>query len=294
MEHNEIQYNNEIQDYKTIQNDNIQSSLMRIQTLQQEYEAILQQYKEARENYATSLQSDSSIANFTALPGRTWWGTNGIIEGTATTQEECENMCSNADNCTGATFNPVKRYCRARTGDAGVSIGSNDDYALIPLQKAALIVMNELNDKLVDINRKITDELKKSSPHIQEQYEQQNLKQEQLNKTHQHLLKQKYNTEKLLQEYNSIEEDNINKTLYVNQQNISIKFWVIITCITLLVSLRLLYGVESPSISIIIWILIIIVVLILSYSLSYPAGFAMWTIVILSIMLIKIGQISNS
>lgn len=280
--------------YNEIENDNLKASLIRTQALQQEYDVILQQYKEACETSVNSLKnSNSNTQVYTALSGRTWWGTSGVAEGNVSTQKECENMCINTANCTGATFNPVRRYCRARTGDVGISTGSDSDYALIPQQIASLIVMKELNDRLLDINTKITNELRLISPEVQEQYEQQNLKRQQLNGSYHRLLEQKMDMEKQLQEYYSIKEDNLNQSLYVNQQNVSMKFWVIVTCIVLLVFFRVLYGAESPSISIIIRILIIIVLIVLTYSLSYPAGFAMWCIVLLSIIMIKTNQISS-
>ena len=364
-------------DYKEIQNDNIQASLIKVETLQKEYEVTLQQYQEAGKNYISSLQntgsnpcqkyqSDSTgisqecyekiwedqgctttgMANastdwaksqtlnvlvndsylwatvtddthrqgcygtstsyttkltptypnstaYTALPGRTWWGQGSVAEGTVDTQEECENMCTSADNCSGATFNPVKRYCWSRTGDGIISAGIDSDYALIPQQKAALIVMKGLNDKLLSINEQITNELKNSSPDVQKQFQQINEKQQNLTDSYQRLLEQKMEMEKQLQEYYSINEDNKNQTLFVNQQTISMRFWVLITCLVLLVTLNKLYGADSPSIAITILLLIIIVLIVLTYSLSSPAGFAMWFIVLLGIIMMKSGQLPN-
>ena len=135
-------------DYKEIQNDNIQSILIKIQTLQKEYEVVLQQYQEAGKNYINALQNNEPNI-YTALKGKTWWGNGSVAEGEVSTQEECENMCINTDNCSGATFNPVKRYCWSRKGDGGISIGVDDDYALVPQQKASLLIMKELNNRLL-------------------------------------------------------------------------------------------------------------------------------------------------
>ena len=124
--------------YNEIQNDKIKSSLIKVEALQKEYEVTLQQYQEAGKNYILSLQSNNkepNIINFTALKGRTWWGTSGLSEGVVNNQEECENMCANNSNCSGATFNPVKRYCWTRTGDNGITAGLDTDYALITQQK---------------------------------------------------------------------------------------------------------------------------------------------------------------
>ena len=279
-------------DYKEIQKDNIQASLITSQTLQKEYEVILQQYQEAGKNYINSLQN-SDTTTYSALPGRTWWGSSGLTEGTVETQEECENMCINADKCTGATFNPVKRYCWARSGEGSVSVGIEADYALIPKQKATLIIMKGLNDKLLSINEQITKELKNINPEVQKQSQEKNIQTQNLNVSYHRLLEQKLVMEKQLQEYYSIEEENQNQSLYVNQQNVSMRFWVLITCLILLVTLNKLYGADNPSIAISLWLFIIIILIVLTYSLSSPSGFAMWFILLLGIVLVKGKQTSS-
>ena len=47
-------------DYKEINNDKIQSSLIKVEVLQKEYEVTLQQYQEAGKNYVNSLQNGGS------------------------------------------------------------------------------------------------------------------------------------------------------------------------------------------------------------------------------------------
>jgi hypothetical protein len=274
--------------YKEIQNDDIQASLIKVKTLQKEYEVILQQYQEAGKNYISYLQNSDS-SNYTALQGRTWWGIEGINESSAETQAECENMCASDEKCSGATFNPVKKYCWTRTGDGSLSAGLDDDYALIPQQKSALIVMKGLNDQLLSINEQITNELKKSNPYIQQQSQEKNIQQQKLGESYQQLLEQKMEMEKQLQQYYSIEQDYDNQSLYVNQQTVSMRFWVLITCLILLVTFNKMYGSESPPIAITLWLLIIIVLIVLTYSLSSPAGFAMWFIVLLGAILMKRG-----
>jgi hypothetical protein len=198
-------------------------------------------------------------------------------------------MCASDEKCSGATFNPVKKYCWTRTGDGSLSAGLDDDYALIPQQKSALIVMKGLNDQLLSINEQITNELKKSNPYIQQQSQEKNIQQQKLGESYQQLLEQKMEMEKQLQQYYSIEQDYDNQSLYVNQQTVSMRFWVLITCLILLVTFNKMYGSESPPIAITLWLLIIIVLIVLTYSLSSPAGFAMWFIVLLGAILMKRG-----
>jgi hypothetical protein len=359
-----------------MQNDKIKSTLMKVETLQKEYEVTLQQYQEAGKTYISSLQTASSnpCANyqkdstgisqacydqiwseqgctgptqdvnseylksltidelvndsylwatltddtrrkgcygdstnyttntspvypnttvFTALKGRTWWGTGGLSEGRVNSQEECENMCANSSQCSGAVFNPVKRYCWTRTGESGITAGRDDDYALITQQKAALSVMKYLNERLLDLNNQIKDSLQSINPEVREQYEEKNQKQQELNSSYNQLLEQKIELDKQLQEYYSVEQEESNQAIYVNQQNVSFRFWVLITCLVLLITIKRMFGTESVPISMTIWLLIIIVLIILTYSLSTPAGFIMWFILIFSIVLMKTGNLPS-
>ena len=276
-----------------IQNDKIKSTLIKVETLQKEYEVTLQQYQESGKNYITGLQTNSSTNVFTALKGRTWWGTKGLSEGTVESQEECENMCANSSECSGATFNPVKRYCWTRSGEADISIGNDDTYALITQQKAALSVMKYLNDKLLDLNKQISEQLQNINPEVRKQYEEKNQKQQELNESYNKLLEQKIELDKQLQEYYSIDQEEGNQYIYVNQQNVSFRFWVLITCLILLITIKQIFGAGSPPISMTIWLLIIIVLIILTYSLSTPSGFLMWFILLVYIFLSKSGNLPS-
>jgi len=241
-------------------------------------------------NYTTNtspVYPNISDLIFTSLKGRTWWGTSGLSEGKVDTKEECENMCINSPECSGATFNPVKKYCWTRTGDTGVSAGMDSDIALITQQKAALIVMKTLNDRLLEINNQITNALQSINPEVEEEYEEKNRKKKELNSSYNQLLEQKIEIDKQLQEYYSIQQEYDNQSIYVNQQNVSYRFWVLITCLVILITIQKLIGTQSPPILITIWLLIIIILIILTYSLSTPSGFFMWFVLLVGIVLIK-------
>lgn len=267
--------------YNEIQNDKIKSTLIKIEALQKEYEVTLQQYQESGKNYISTLQSSTSESNFIALKGRTWWGTSGLSEGAVSSQEECENMCANNANCSGATFNSVKRYCWTRTGDNGITVGLDSDYALITQQKTALSIMTYLNDKLLTLNQQITDELQNINPEVKQQYEEKNIKQQELTDSYNKLLEQKIELDKQLQEYNSIEADENNQSIYVTQQNMYLRFWVLISALLILITLKWIFGMT------IWWILIIIILIILTYGLSTPSGFLMWFVLLVVIILAK-------
>ena len=313
------------------QNDKINSTLIKVEALQKEYEVTLQQYQEAGKNYITTLQTEKSnncgnykkdstdisqecnivststknttnklsvypnikTSIFTALKGRTWWGTTGLSEGSVSSQEECENMCANSTQCSGATFNPVKRYCWTRTGDSTITAGRDDDYALITQQKAALSVMKVLNERLLTLNHQIIDELKNINPEVRQQYEEKNKKQELLSSSYNQLLEQKIEMDKQLQEYYSIDKEEENQSLYVNQQNMSYRFLLLIVTLIILITIKQLFGTENPPFSMTIWLLIIIVLIILTYSLSTRSGFMMLFMLLVTIALMKSGNLPS-
>jgi hypothetical protein len=275
-------------DYNEMKNDKLQEAIIKVETLQKEYEVTLQQYQEAGNNYINTLDNSNTLDNeFVAIKGRTWWGSSGLKEGTVSSQNECESMCASDTKCTGATFNPVKKYCWTRGGDGKLSTGENDDYALLTKQKAALGFTNSLNDKLMSINTEITTLLKDINPQVNEQQQEANIKQQQLNDSYQKLLENKMVMEKQLQEYYSIDKENENQTLFVTQNNTLLRFWVLITCLVLIFTIRKIYGAENLPFSIIFWLSVIIIMIILTYSLNNPSGFFMMLILIFFIVIIK-------
>jgi chromosome segregation ATPase len=263
-------------------NDIIKSTLIKVETLQKEYEVTLQQYQEAGQNYITDLQTNK----ITALKGRTWWGAAGLKEGSVQTQEECENMCASSKECSGATFNPVKRYCWTRTGKSKVTVGREDDYALISRQKATMSIMKYLNKRLLNLNEEIQYELNKIQPEIKEQYEAKHKKQKQLQNSYDKLLEHKIKIDEELEEYNSIEQDENNQILFVNQQSLSYKLWVVLACLILFVTIKQMYGddIKSKPFFILIFIIILII---LSYTLSSPSGIFMWFILLIFVIIMK-------
>jgi uncharacterized membrane protein len=145
----------------------------------------------------------------------------------------------------------------------------------------------------IEINKEISDSLQSINPEVKQQYEEKNQTHQELNSSYNQLLEQKIEIDKQLQEYYSVDQEENNQAIYVNQQNVSYRFWVLITCLVLLITIKRMVGSESPPLSITIWLIIIIVLIILTYSLSTPAGFLMWFVLLVSIILMKSGNLPS-
>jgi len=246
--------------------------------------------------YTTKTEPTYSIGKeFAELPGRTWWGTYGLKEGTAETKDDCTSMCAEDSNCTGATFNPVKRYCWTRGGDGTVSAGQPDDYALIPKLKSVMIILNGLNDKLMDINNQLRAETKKINPILKQEKQENKEKQQKFDQYYNDLSDDKIEMAKILNEYNSVDSDLNNQSLIVDQQNLSYRLWFLLTFILVLITFKKMTGVssESPSINKIINMILVISIIALIFCLSKPSGFASLGLAIILLIMYKMNTGSS-
>jgi hypothetical protein len=130
--------------------------------------------------------------------------------------------------------------------------------------------MKSLNEKLLSINQQIISEMSNIDPAVKQQDINRNTTYKELDSSYQNLLEQKMEMEKQLREYYSVEEDYDNQTLYVNQKALSMKFWVIVCAVVLLVTMSKMYGEEGLP-SFIKWPLIIIIVLVVLTTIMSPS-----------------------
>jgi hypothetical protein len=220
---------------------------------------------------------------FVALKGKAWWGANGLAEGDAETQEDCEAMCANDKKCSGATFNPVKKYCWTRTGDGPVSTGEEDEYALIPKKTQALLMMKALNEQLLDINSQISTEINNVNPKVEAQVEENMINQQQLDENKKTLQEEKDKIKVLLSETKELQKENVEFSLFANQENIWIRFWILVTCLILLITVLQLT--ESPP-SMAYRLLLMIILMVVTYTLSTPSGFVLVFFVLIGVIVL--------
>jgi hypothetical protein len=273
-------------------NDTIDSTLLVIETLQKEYDVTLQQYQEAVNNYISLLETNTG-KEYTALKGRAWWGTNALSEKRVDTQKDCENMCAASEQCSGATFNTVSRYCWTRSGNSSLTVGQDEDYALITKIKASLETMNYLNNKLLGLNKQISEQIASIQPLVDADQQINSEQQQNLESNYEKLLEQNIEVNKQLEEYYSVDEARENEELFVKQENGIYKIWIIITGLVLIFTIRKLIGSENPSVSAVFWIIVLILLVVLTYGLNRPSGFFIWFMVLMIIIFMKTNTIPS-
>ena len=274
------------------------SDLMNIKTLEKEYNSVLKQYEEAYKNCNAKLTAMASSTNssqsFTSFPNNSFWGTGGLKEGSVTSQYDCESMCASDQNCSGATYNPNKKYCWTRKGygTLAVSVNGSTDIALLPDVKACMITLKSLNKRLLDINQQLTTAISSSAPQVESQQTENQSKSDELHTYYAQLLAERLQMDNLVKDNETINSEYENQSLMVNQANGSLRFWTVIACIFFIIVLNQFRG-QKATVASIFWLLIMIALIVLSFSISDISGFTVWSLLILIIILMKMDIIPS-
>ena len=118
------------------------------------------------DKYNVSTSPDYKIDQFKLvdIKGQSFWGSGSVSEGPASSLEECKSLCSSKPKCSGATYNPDKKYCWLRSGEGRPIPSLENDYAIIPETKKYLNLLQSLNKRLTDINSEILDIINTNQP----------------------------------------------------------------------------------------------------------------------------------
>ena len=220
-----------------------QEQELSLSLLGQEYDALLTQYQQAYKNYVDYLSSSSgsSSSEYATLKGKTFWGTGGVSEGASNTVEECQGQCSSLSTCTGATFNPDKKYCWARKGEGDVIPGLDNDVAIVPQVKQYIDVLYTINSQLISLNKKMMDMTVASIPNLKKERDTRSNVNEELMVNYQHLMDEKKRVEMLIHEYESLEDVNKYSSISVNQKY-SVYISFVLFFVVLLIILYVLFN----------------------------------------------------
>ena len=174
------------------------STILNLEVLKKEYDATLIKYNQAQSDYASSLSDANS---FTDIKGKTYLGTGILSEDWATTSlDDCKEACASNSNCSGATYNLDKTYCSLRTGESGVSDGSDNDYAIMSPKQKQLQVLSALSDRLLEINTQILQNVKQGKPELAGMQQEKELQVSSLAKNYSDLTTQRESLDEIIKE----------------------------------------------------------------------------------------------
>jgi len=275
--------------------DTNSSAILKLQVLENEFSLVMKQYEQAHMNYISSLQSQGALNDnnkFISLQGRVFWGTNGLKEGAVDSEDKCKALCSSDPLCTGATYNSAKSYCWTRSGKGSIAVGKDQDYALISDVTQSINNINQLNNRLTDLNDKIEKTLEEIVPEQDAQIEEKNNKRKKMQDVYQQLVADRKNIDEMLKEYKMLDQQYSDNSVYVEQTNSAYILWFIFAVIVVFFTLKLQFfpNVQSNPVRFIFWFCITALFAIVTTHINEAPGFFLWgaIIVMVAFMQMKI------
>jgi hypothetical protein len=273
--------------------DKMDSSILKLQSLEAEYDLVMTQYRQAYLDYISSLQNINTENNgknreFNTLQGRRFWGTSGIKELIVNSPDECIASCAEDLTCTGASFNLSSGYCWLRKGEGDVTVSSNnDEYALMPSVSQNTSNLKMLNDKLIKLNTEIMNELNSTEPIVFREIETKNEKKTIMENRNEELLKEKAKIIKSMGDYEDLTAQYDSNSIYVRQANAEYIIWTILAVTIIVIIIKMVITPESRGsdhIKFALKIILGFVFLITITKLNNPAGFAIFGLFLIIII----------
>jgi hypothetical protein len=261
------------------------SAILKLQVLENEFNLVMKQYEQAHMNYISSLQSQGALNDsnkFVSLQGRVFWGTAGLKEGAVDSEDSCKALCSNDPLCTGATYNSSKTYCWTRSGKGDIAVGKDEEYALISELTQSVNNINQLNNRLTDLNQKIEKTLVEIVPEHDAQVEEKNNKSKRIQYVYQQLLADRKNIDEMLKEYKMLDQQYSDNSIYVEQTSTAYMLWFIFAIIIVFFTLKLQFfpEVKSNPVRFIFWFCITVLFVIVTTHINEAPGFFLWGAII--------------
>jgi len=243
-------------------NAEINSNVLDLETLQQQFNTTLQNYNSTYTNYLNSLPTftdpsglvtayDVSNVEYIFLQGRMIIETTGQLISTTDLSNSdisgCQAICQSLSNCTGATFDSRNGKCMSYSGDYTLSNGgpnTNSYTAIIPMTTQLLMQLKGYNAQLTNLNNEILTTLKNTQPVLDEEIRLNNIAQLKAVDFKERLLIEELEIIRLLEEQEKYTQDKNDTYKIVNSYYTQYKISIFIILILIVLSLVIFSGVK--------------------------------------------------
>lgn len=229
--------------------DATKSIVLNLEALKIEYNTVLLQYNQVQTDYMQFLKSQSldPTKPMADIKGQAYWGSQPLGAETVSTIDECKTMCSNDSKCTGATYNPDKKYCWTRSGDGKPIPALDNDYAIIPESVKYLNTLQALNQRLTDINTNIQSAIEQGKPVYDEQLNESDKQIIILKNQFQMLNNERNNIDEKMKTFNDLNETQKQTGITTNQHYYYYIFICSFTVIVFIILLKVLMPAPSEA-----------------------------------------------
>lgn len=138
-------------------------NVLQLSILEQEYEALLLQYKQTYQQYIDALKG--TALTFSIARNSKYVGLQNINTVVTANETKCKDLCYSTKLCNGANYDSVTRNCSlfSNAGASPISSGKVSDYAIYSNIKKLNDDLNQMNLKLLELNNKIFKLIKNTS-----------------------------------------------------------------------------------------------------------------------------------
>jgi hypothetical protein len=194
-----------------------ESMILHLETLHSQYNQLLIRYEQAVANYVGLLQQDSSDS-LVSIPGQSFWGSGSLSSKESVSLQECQASCASTKGCTGATFNPDKQTCWLRSGKGPLIPSLPNDYAIVSKAESLLQTIESINVELTQVNQEILNVIQNGQSIYNTQTQNRKENTEQLMQEYHQLVKERNNIKKIVQQYQDLDERQVEGNLMVYQK----------------------------------------------------------------------------
>lgn len=270
-----------------------QDSVLKLETLQAEYDDIMRDYEQAQANYISALKN--SQRKLSSVKERRYISNNKLWTGVFSTVNQCKTKCKNDKNCTGATYNSSSEFCETYGGEGEILTGNTNNYAIIMGITQALLILQQFNTKLIDKSSEIDKELQKSIPHVNNTIDSKNNQKDILQKRMNSLQKERNDINDAIAEFETLDQENTDREIVVNQRNSSyiVVFLFTVLLVTLTLKQMLFPDIDSNLIRFIFWFVLLSIFMINVFQMNTIQGFFIVFLLVLIIVLILMNIIPS-
>jgi len=265
------------------------------------FNILLNEYKDKYATYLKLQKADASrdIAQYELGPPGIKVNTNGSVLSTNTAKDitSCQSLCSADLNCSLLNYNSSTQACELQkgVGITSATLGSNYDQASASKAMIALFELYQINTKLIALNDEINKVNKNAQPEFELGLGRIFLNDENLFNQNQSLRMEREKIRQALNAYNDADTEYVNRGMDVEQHYAYYNIWfiVMVVLVCLLISMVLFPGYNGNLLSKSIWTVIIIVIIVATLNLNNPIAFAIWLLLICTVLAMKSNLIPS-
>jgi len=220
------------------------SIVLNLESLTKNYQTLLIEYQQAVVNYINYIKGKTDVSNnnvdngdaMVTIKGVQYWGTGGISQNNSKTINECKAACVAESGCTGAIYNATdyaQPMCWLRSGESNMRAGKENDYSLIKKEQYLLSIIQSINEKLTAINQQIMEITSDGQPVFETSLQEGQHQNSTLINNYKQLTQDREKITKLMNEYQTLEEQQIQGDIKINQNYYSFLLLIALAIIIL-------------------------------------------------------------